>query len=468
MAKQKNENTKQPPIVVVLGHVDHGKTTLLDCIRKSNVASREAGGITQSIGASEITTPEGKELTFIDTPGHAVFDQMRSRGADLADIAVLVIAGDDGIKPQTKEAIGYIKEQEVPYVVAFTKSDLPTSNIDSIKAELAKEEVLLEGFGGDIPFVNVSGKTGDGIPELLEMIDLLAEVNGVSEKVEGKFRAFVLESVKDKRGSLVSIVITNGSVCVGDEIATTKTAAKVKGIFDHNGKSIKSQSAGRSAQILGFTDLPEAGTEVGMKGEISEKSSSIKSGEDIEIDEDSLPVIFKAKTAGSLEALIAHVPEEVVVVSSGVGDVTESDIFLAKSSGAKIYLFESKAPGSVKKLAATESVEIESFDIIYKLFERLDEVIKEGQTKLVGHAEIKAIFPYNKMKVAGSKMLSGEVTSKSKVVIMRGDKEIGHTKVSSLKKEKKEVEIVKQGEEFGVMFSPFVDFEVGDVILSIR
>lgn len=459
------------PIVTILGHVDHGKTTLLDAIRKTSFAKREAGGITQSIGASEVQTKEGKRITFIDTPGHAAFSKMRSQGAKVADIAVLVVAADDGVKPQTKEALTHILEAGIPYLVAVTKIDLPSASLETVKGQLEKEGVLFEGRGGDVPLVGVSGKTGEGVDELLEVINLMAEVNEIKADEKGSLEAVVIETSKDRRGSLVSVVVRNGTLRVRDEIKADGIVARVRGLFDWQQKPVKEVLPGQPALILGFSELPPVGSMISYSGvevvlgerrrKVKEKRGSVK-------EEGQILLVVKSRNAGSLEAVMAGLPKEVSVVSSGVGEVSENDVFLAKASGAYIFTFGAKVSPAVSRLAATEGVRLESFDIIYKLFERLEELIEEGKRKILGRAQILASFPFDDKKIAGCRILQGKIKKNDLLILTRGEKEIGEVRVISLKKQKDEVNEVKEGEEFGVLFMPQLDFEKGDVLISVE
>lgn len=461
------------PIVTVLGHVDHGKTTLLDVIRKTSVAQKETGGITQGIGASTITTKEGKKITFIDTPGHAAFAKMRSRGAKLADIAILVVAADDGVKPQTKEAIDYIKKAEIPFIVAITKIDISSASIESVKGQIEKEGVLFEGRGGDIPLVLLSSKENKGINELLEMIILVSEVNEVKADEKADLEAVVIETSKDARGLLVAVVVRNGTLSVRDEISTDEISCRVKGLFNKEGKPIKKVFPGEPVLILGFKELPLIGSKVRFAAE-GKESKTLGEGKTLgvkplSVKEGQMAAIFKAKSAGALEALLANLPTDAIAISSGVGPINESDVFFAKSAGAEyIFGFEVKTPLSVKKLAETEGVKIEFFDIIYKLFERLEEIIKEGRSEILGKAEVIASFPFNNKKVAGCKVVSGKIGIKDMVILMRKEKEIGETRVVSLRKEKKAIQEAKEGEEFGAILSPQLDFEKGDMLVSVK
>jgi translation initiation factor IF-2 len=456
------------PIVTVLGHVDHGKTTLLDTIRKTSIAKKEAGGITQGIGASVITTKEKKKITFIDTPGHAAFSKMRSRGARVADIAVLVVAADDGVKPQTKEALKHILEAKIPYIVAVSKIDLPSASPETVRGQLEKEGVLFEGRGGDVPFVTISSKTGKGIDGLLEMINLVAEVNEIKADPKGDLEAVVIETSKDRRGPLVSVIVRNGTLRVGDKILAEDEVCKVRGLFDDNEKSVNQVLPGEPALILGFDELPPVGAQVSFfKDKDLNYKKSTKTVVIPEIKKGQIPLVIKTKTKGSLEAILSNLPKEIVVVSSGIGEVNKSDIFSAKPANAYLFAFETKVPKIVAKLAETEGVPIETFDIIYKLFERLDELIKESQEQILGKAEIIATFPFNKKRVAGCKVISGKIGKTNKLILMRGKEKIGEVKPVSMKKQKQAIQEAKEGEEFGLIFEPQLDFEIGDMLVSV-
>ena len=473
MAKKK-ENKKsgkisRPPIVTLLGHVDHGKTTLLDAISETRVASKEAGGITQSTGASVIKTHEGKEITFIDTPGHAAFEKMRSRGATVADIAVLVVAADDGVKPQTKEAIKHIKEAKIPYLVALTKVDLDTVDIEKSKRELEQEEVLLEGRGGDTPVVEVSAKEKKGLKELLETISLLWEVNELESNPEGPLEAVVIETGKDKMGPTVSVVVRDGNLKVRDKIAAAGIEAKVKGLFNKDAKAVDRVVPGYPALILGFKDLPPVGSIVSTKVEGQKDAQNKFKREVKEVKEGQLPVVVKAQSQGSLEAITSNLPKDAVLINSGVGDVTQNDIFMAKSSNpkARIFVFEGKVSPNIKRLADVEGVEIEAFDIIYKLFETMEELVKQGKEKIKGIAQILKSFPYNNKQVAGCRIKRGVIEKGDSLVLMRDGEESGRVWVTSIRKQKDEVESVKDGEECGILFKPQLDFDKGDVLVSV-
>ena len=475
MEKKTNQSgSLRPPIVTILGHVDHGKTTLLDAIRKTNVAGKEIGSITQSTLASQVVTPEGKKITFIDTPGHAVFSQMRARGAKVADLAVLVVSADDGVKPQTKEALGYIKETNTPFLVVITKIDLPQVNIEKAKGQIEKEGVSFEGKGGNTPLILVSAKSGKGINDLVEMIFLVSEVNAIAGDAEGVLEGLVIETSKDKRGPVVSVVITNGTIKVGMDVAGGDINAKVRGLFDHLGKTIKKAGPGDPVQILGFPNLPTVGEKISSQIERSSVSEKkFESGMLHKIEKGKISIVVKTNNAGTLKDLVANLPPEIVVTHSSVGDVSESDIFAAKSSSLvtnnppRIFAFEAKIPSSVAKLAKEEGVIIERFELIYKLFERLEELILEGKEKVLGEAKILASFPYEDKLVAGSKIVKGRILKTDKLILMRKKEILGEFKIASMKKDKVNIDKALAGEEFGIIMTPQLDFKVGDVILSV-
>ena len=457
---------QRPPVVTVLGHVDHGKTTLLDYIRKSGVAKKEAGGITQSIGASLVKTQEGKTITFIDTPGHAAFSKMRSRGAKVADISILVVAADDGVKPQTKEALKYITEVNTPFVVALTKVDLPSSEVAKTKGELESCGVLFEGRGGSTPVVEVSAKLGTGIDDLLETISLMAEVADISGDVNAPVEAYVIETLKDKSGVSVSLVVKDGKLKVTDTVYCDGLKAKVRGLFDFEGTSVKEILPGYPCRLLGFSELPAVGSQVSSQ-EMTKKTLKIETGSGLAT-EQSLPIILKAANSGALEAVSTNIPQGVTVVAKSVGEVNQNDVFLAKTSNADIYIFESNVSSSVKKLADTEGVKIMSFRIIYELFDALEKVIKDGKEKILGKAQVIASFPYEKRKVAGCRLTEGVFSKTSKLRLLRDKDAVGNVRVVSLKKGKLDVNLVSQGEEFGLVFEPQLEFKIGDVLLSVQ
>lgn len=457
---------KRSPIVVVLGHVDHGKTSLLDALRETSVTKGEAGGITQSIGASVVTTKDGSKITFIDTPGHAAFSQMRSRGSKLADIALLILDSSDGVKPQTKEAIAHINEAKIPFLVVCTKTDLPAASVDVALTQLEKEGILFEGRGGQTPYLGVSAKKKEGLTELLDLINLLSDVNNVEGDSDADLEAVVIETTREKGGNMVSAIVRNGKLFIGQEIFAEGAKGKIKGLFDDKNKPVKEVFPGEPARILGFENLPQVGSIV-KDCEVDSQLHSAKATRGA-LEKGKIPLYLKANNAGSLEALIALIPPEFSIIDFSVGDVIESDVMNAKANKALVFVFESKIPASVKNLAEMDKVKIERFDIIYQLLERLDEIIKSGLTETVGKAEILASFPFDNKKVAGSKIMMGRIEKTGDIRIMRGEKELGKVKILSIKKQKQEVPGVSQGEECGILFVPQLDFQIGDVIVSVN
>src|SRR3989344_1095050 len=456
----------RPPIVTVLGHVDHGKTTLLDAIRKTGVAAREAGGITQGIGASKVTSPEGS-ITFIDTPGHAAFAKMRARGAKVADIAILVVAADDGVMPQTKEALSYIKQNQLPMIVAFTKVDLPSANVEKARGQLMEEGIFFEGMGGSTPAVEISAKAGKGVAELVETIMLLAGVTGFTADSENPLLASVIETNRDKRGTLVSAVIKDGKLKVGDEISTGSISARVKGLFDQNNKPIKEANPSDPVLVLGFSDIPEIGTEITGK-KAGQPAAVPVVYKKIKTQEGQLTLIVKVKSAGTVEALSSVLPKDAVVLSSGVGEVTESDVFLAKTTGATIVSFEARIPSSVKKLAETEGVEAHEFKIIYDIVKFIEDKIAGSKLEVLGKAEVLAEFTFNKTKVAGCKVTEGRIHKTDKLVLMRGEQELGVTKIASLRRGRNDLVEAKAGEECGIVMAPLLAFSKGDILVATK
>ena len=467
-AKKTQSVKLRPPIVSVLGHVDHGKTTLLDALRKTSVASREAGGITQTIGASMVVTSAGGKITFIDTPGHAAFSKMRSRGTSASDIAILAVAADDGVKPQTIESLKYIKEAKIPYIVALTKTDLASASAEKVKGQLEKEGILFEGRGGDVPLVSVSAKAGTGLKDLLEIILLLAEVNEVKGDPKDPLEAVVIETSKGKQGSVVSVVVKDGTLKVAEIVSADEISTKVRGLFNHLGRPVKEILPGEPGQILGFSSLPSVGSRLKSEVEITLSEEKIGSSR-IKDTEGGLPVLIKAKSSGALEAVLGSIPKGIFVLGSGVGDINESDIFLAKSGQtSKIFAYGVKVSANVLRLAQTEDIKIESFEIIYELLERLAVLLKKEEKEIFGKAEIIASFPLDDKRVAGCKVIEGRIARGDSLVLSRGETETGKVKAVSMKKMKKEINKAELGEEFGILLEPQLDFQKGDMLVSVR
>lgn len=476
MENSKSNSSARPPIIVVLGHVDHGKTSLLDAIRKTNVTAKEAGGITQKIGASTIETKDEKKITFIDTPGHAAFSKMRGRGAKVADFAVLVVAQDDGVQPQTLEALEIIREAKIPFVVAGTKADVAGVSAERLQGELEKENVFFEGRGGDTPFISISAKNNVGIDHLLEILILMADVAELKGDPDLPIEAVVIESGKDRMGSTATVVVRNGSIKIGQIIYAEKLECKVRALFNDKGDSIKEVKPGFPARVFGFSDVPMVGSLITRDPSTSlgPMASQKSVWDSRRLRDDEIPVIIKADNAGSLEAIIASLPPKVVVVGKGIGDITGSDVIDAKTGNAYIFAFESKIPTEIIKLAEAEKVKVERFQIIYELLQRIDEILKKGKVEILGKAEILASFPFDNKKVAGCKVVSGRISKGDQLVLLKAGESIEQGlpagrqgKVVSIRKQKSEVPSVGQSEEFGLIIEPQLDFSIGDVIVSV-
>lgn len=471
---KKRTSASRPPIVAVLGHIDHGKTTLLDKIRQTNLAQRETGGITQHVRACQIKH-RGQAITFIDTPGHAAFSQMRSRGAQVADLAILVVAADEGFKPQTKESLSHIQAAKIPYVVVINKIDLPYADVEKVKKELVKNDVPLEAAKGEVMAVPVSAKTGQGIEDLLEAILLLAETILPEGDPQEALEAVVIESQKDRsRGPVATIIVRRGSLKVGDKIKVEEISAKVRAMFDENKKSVKIIGPGSPGEILGFSQIPPIGGRVETTAVLTEiPSSTPKQSAKSEKDEKKLKLILKADVAGTLEAVIASLPENVAVISSGVGEITESDLFLAQATGAEIVGFRVKLPGRVKKQAEQETISVKIFSIIYDLLEEIEEKALKAMAptideEVLGQAEIIAEFEIKDQRIAGSRVYEGVINQKDRLHLKRGEKIIGDCRLKSMKKGKQAATEAKKNEEFGAILSPSLDFKIGDVLVSFR
>jgi len=471
----------RPPIVAILGHVDHGKTTLLDYIRQAHVADKEAGGITQSIGAYRAEF-KGKPLTFIDTPGHAAFSKMRVRGVSVADIVVLVVAGDDSVKPQTIESIKHIKASGVPFVVAINKIDKPEANVEVVKAELTQHEVFVEGYGGNTPFVLISGKTGKGVDTLLETILLLAELEELPFDPLAPLDAPVIEAKLDsKKGITVSAIVKAGTLHTSDSVHTNSANAKIKLLISDAGLPIKEVLPGMPVQILGFTTLPSVGDAI-TSGVLGSDLSAIQSG----MKERSQPymvkksapnikrlsLIVKADTAGSLEAILGSFTDDIYLVASGTGDITESDVLLASTTSAIIIGFNVKANQSVSKLAEAEEVIIKSHKIIYELLEYIEKkVLKLMEPSIdedeLGKANVLKVFDINGDHIAGSSIESGVFEVGSTIHLKRGDI-VKDARIKSIRIGKDEVKKVEAGKECGIFLSPNLDVREKDVIISYK
>lgn len=456
------KSLSRPPIVVVLGHVDHGKTTLLDAIRQTEVAAREYGGITQSIGAYQVEI-EGGKITFIDTPGHEAFTKMRSRGAGVADIAILVVAANDSVMPQTAESIKIIKEVKIPMIVAINKIDLPEANIDKVIADLGRHEVQLEGYGGDVPYVKISAKKNEGIKELLELVKLVADLAELPGDVAGSLEAIVIESRLDKnRGPLATVVIKNGTLKVGQEVYIDGVKSKIRALIDYKNAQFPQAYPGTPAEILGLTKVPQVGAKVVAT---VMADATVAADKKRQITENGLAVILKADTLGSLEAITGQLPANVNIIDSSVGEISEADVLLARSTKAIVLGFAVKASAAALKLAEIEKVLVRTYKIIYELLDELADAAAgmalSEQEEVLGKGKIVAEFPFEKMRICGTKVTEGRIA--------RGDKvKIGElsSKIKSLRVGKNEVNKVEAGAECGLLLDPQIDFKIGDDIIA--
>ncbi len=486
--EQKTTDTKVTdfkPVIAVVGHVDHGKTTLLDSIRKTDITAREKGGITQSIGASEVEIDhDGKKrtLTLIDTPGHEAFANMRTQGVSAADIVLLVIAADDGIKPQTKESIDKIIEAKIPFIVVITKTDTPGANIEKVKKELAGENILLEDFGGDIPFVPVVAPTGEKIPELLELIFLLYDLKNIDKKADVPFLGVIIDARLDKaRGITASLIVKEGTLKVQDTIFTTqKEAGKVRALLTPALESTKEARPGDAVEILGVTEVlasgsalftakKEGGAEVQTQKVLSTKDFLAKLTQKSTT---KLQIILKTKTSAESEAVTNALPSEIDVISSGQGEVTASDIMMAKDLGAIVIGFNVAVDKNAQQIAQSEEVFYKSYGIIYELLDEVKDVAgtiaEEGLRKELGEAKIIARFGEGNSTILGLEVTRGRLALGDKIELKRGDKVIGTTKISSLKRGKSDVKEVARELECGARLENSLDFEIGDAIIAYK
>ena len=500
----------RPAIITIMGHVDHGKTTLLDYLRKSNVVAGEVGGITQHIGAYSIKH-NGKDITFIDTPGHAAFNKMRERGVKVTDIVILVVAANDGVKPQTIESIRHIKNSKVPVVIAINKIDLPDVKPDIAKAGLAEHGLVVTDYGGDIEAVEISALKGKGIDKLLETINLIADLQEITADPDAPLEAIVIESSKDaKKGVATTVIVKNGTLTLRQDVFVdasddnSTTEGRVKRLTNASGENLSKVLPGFVAEIIGFKDAPSVGSTVkdssAIYPEISEDnaktagaegvaSADTKGGVDVdngdewtEIDfselidqKPKLNLVIKADTEGTLEAIMQTIDlESTKVLTSGVGAVTETDIEMAKTSDALIISFHTKVSNKIQKMAKIDGVVIKSYDIIYKLIEdlqkRMLKLIEPTIDEVVlGEAEIMQIFEMKGDKIAGSKVKTGELKRTDLFHLKRGDEIITDPVVKNMMHGKEEITSVKAKNEFGMTFkSKKLDFQVGDVIIAYK
>ncbi|MBA3723535.1 MAG: GTP-binding protein [Candidatus Levybacteria bacterium] len=489
MAKEEkkiNSITHFPPVVAVLGHVDHGKTTLLDAIRQSSIADREKGGITQKIGASAIEiVHEGQErwITFIDTPGHEAFTQMRGRGVQAADLSLLVVSAGDGVKPQTRESIKALKEAKTSYIVVLTKSDLPTANANKVKQELATEEIELEEYGGNVPVIEVSAKTNHNIKELLDLILLMFDMHKIPTYTEdvsstSPLAAVVIESKLDNRaGPKATAIVKNGSMTVREEVQIDGQIFKIRTLLSTAGKQIQSATVGDAVEILGFTIVPTVGSIISDKA--NAKASIPETGEIAlkkelvyrpQVEHKGISVVLVADSQGSLEAIINAFPEGIKIVYQKTGEVSEADVLLAKSTGSILLSFNTKVKPDVISFAFTEKVLLRNYEIIYELLDEVKDAL-EGKLQsqmeqIFGTAKVLAKFPFEKTFAFGISVMDGRIAKGDHLRVLRGDEIIGETTITSLRVGKNSTSKVEKGNEAGLIPALPLDIQVGDVILS--
>ena len=497
LAKVNQKNlVPRPPVVTVMGHVDHGKTKLLDAIRKTRVAEGEAGGITQHIGAYQVEV-QNKKVTFLDTPGHEAFTALRARGAKATDIAVLVVAADDGVKPQTVEAIDHAKAAGVPIIVAINKIDRSEGNLDRVKQQLSKQDLVAEDWGGKIIMVPTSATEGTGINELLEMILLLAEIQELKADPGGIPSGVVLESRLDKgRGPVASLLVKNGTLRVGDVFSLGETFGKVRALFSDTGSRLKEAGPAMPVEVLGCSEVPTAGDILEVlpserdARELAERRKENKrkvakgkvlSLEDFsrhieEGEKQDLVLVVKADVQGSLNA-ISHSIEDFAVgniriniIHEAVGPITESDIMLARASGAIVIGFNVGFEGNAEAVSLREGIGVRRYNIIYKLIDDI-KLAMEGMLKpeyeevVIGHAEVRTLFKFSKVGIiAGSFVKDGKMLRGAGMRIIRDEEKIYEGKIDSLKRFKNDVKMVEQSFECGVAIPGYTNFRVGDVI----
>lgn len=490
--------SERPPVVTIMGHVDHGKTTLLDSIRNSKVTKGEAGGITQHIGAYQVEVND-KKITFLDTPGHAAFTTMRARGAKVTDITILVVAADDGVMPQTVEAINHAKAAEVPIIVAVNKIDKPTANPDRVMQELTEHGLIAEDWGGDTIFVPISALTGEGIDQLLEMILLVSEVEELKANPDRRAYGTVIEAQLDKgRGPVATLLVQNGTLKVGDPIVAGNTFGRVRAMVNDIGRRVKEAGPSMPVEITGLHEVPQAGDrfvvfedektarQVGearaQKALQETRSESARVSLDTLFEQmkqgdiKELNIIVKADVQGTVEALAASLQKidvegaKVNIIHTGVGAITESDIILATASNAVIIGFNVRPNPNAKRMAEQENVEIRLHRIIYKAIEEIEQAMKglldpEYQEKVIGQVEVRTTFKVSKIgTIAGCYVTDGKVTRDSSVHLIRDGIVIFEGEIDSLKRFKDDVKEVNQGYECGITIKNFNDIKEGDVI----
>ncbi|MDX2004603.1 MAG: translation initiation factor IF-2 [Meiothermus sp.] len=492
----------RPPVVVIMGHVDHGKTSLLDYLRKSRIAEKEAGGITQHVGAFEVKT-KGGTVVFIDTPGHEAFTTIRQRGAKVADIAIIVIAASEGVMPQTKEAIAHAKASGAKLIFAANKMDLPNADINKVYTDLMQQSIVPVPYGGDAEVLPISARTGDGIADLLETILLTAELEDLRADPEAEASGVILEARVDKQaGVLVSLLVQQGTLHIGDFVVAGEQWGKLKAMSDAEGARRNEARPGSAVQVLGFSDLPVAGDtfvwvpdQVAAKEITDERISERKTDEASrapggravprsmaellksmgEADQKEINIILRTDTQGSLEAIQNILAKEsteevrINVLLSGVGAPSESDVLLASTANGAILSFSVNPSGGVKKMAEQKGVPLQSFRIIYELIDEIRRMVK-GQKEpvfreeILGQAEVRLIMKLTKGTVAGCMVTSGKIVRNADMRVLRKGKEVWKGKIDALKRFKDDVREVASGFECGITLEGFTDFEEGDVL----
>ncbi|MGL5615715.1 MAG: translation initiation factor IF-2 [Sarcina sp.] len=489
---------KRPPIITVMGHVDHGKTSLLDAIRRAKVADKEAGGITQHIGAYTVNV-NGEELTFLDTPGHEAFTAMRARGAQITDVVILVVAADDGIMPQTAEAINHCKAAKVPMVVAINKIDRPGANIDRVKQELSEHNLLVEDWGGDVIAVPVSAKTGENLETLLEMVVLSAEIQALVANPHRKAKGTVIEAKLDKgRGAVASLLVQDGTLKTGDSIVVGNTYGRIRAMFDDDGEKIESAGPSIPVEILGLSEVPAAGDRfIVVKDEKtarqmaevrveSQRQAGFNSANRVSLEDlysqikegkvKELSVIIKADVQGSVEAIKGSLEKlstddvRVRVIHGAVGAITETDITLAAASNALVIGFNVRPSANAITSADNEGVEVKTYRVIYEAIEDVKAAMigmldPEYKEVILGNIEIRQIYKISNVgTIAGAYVLDGKVTRNSDVRLIRDGIVVVETKLASLKRFKDDVKEVKAGYECGLSLEKFNDLKEGDIV----
>ncbi len=484
MTKEKDKNLiSRPPVVVVLGHVDHGKSSILEKIKDLKITEKESGGITQHIGAYEVEH-QGKKITFIDTPGHEAFSAMRSRGARVADIAVLVIAAEEGIKPQTKEAISLIKKTQIPMIAAINKMDKPGADPEKVKRELLIQDISVESMGGKIPSVETSAETGRGIPELLELILLVAEMEDFKADVSKPAEGVVVESYLDsQRGPTATLILQNGTLEKGDILGTSSVVGKIRIMEDFQGKAIKKALPSMPVVVLGLEGVPGVGeilkAFINIEAAKEEMKSSFKQAPEapvIESDQKILNIILKVDVLGSLEAIeevLKELPQEKIVLKilkAEVGEINESDVKLAIGSKSKIIGFRVKTDPIAQSFTEREKIKIICFEVIYELAQGVRDLLeKRVSSEIVrndlGKVKVLEIFLTEKNRqIIGGKVIDGEAKKGASIEVYRKEEKVGQGKITKLQKEKKEIGEVGKGAECGILYQGDTKIEEGDIL----